>query len=171
MTEEQQPLENKLRSTNVVKVLALSYFLAVIILLAVWADKTQFSKSARQARELESYQTRWESQHITHYRMKLTYVGYGVEGAYQQMPLTVEVEGEQVVSAVDAQGKSWSSRRRPMTIPALFAFASEQIGKASDLNIEYDPALGYPTTIDVTPYTEPCCQGYLYAAQNLQALP
>ena len=153
--------------------------IGAIIILAVLLYNTLFSNAFWQSRELEQNRAKWESRHITHYRMSLDSLGYSYE--FDRMPLTVEVRDDQIVSVVDAQGQGISpGKKNPFyldypqafTVPGLFTLAQDWIWqKPPMVDVSYDPALGYPDSIDIDPYTEPCCQELFYTVSDLQVLP
>jgi hypothetical protein len=129
--------------------------------------------------ELKQNQAKWESQHITHYRMSFdlpySYINY------DRMPLTVEVKDGKVVSVVDARGETISPEGDkntanvypyPFTIPGLFSYIYQAIWERPPvIQVSYDPALGYPESIYIDPYSEPCCQDFTFGVQDLQVLP
>ncbi len=137
----------------------------------------------RMSVELQQKQAQWESQRITHYRMKLDLQGYGYGQLYQRMPLAVEVKDGQVISVIDARGQIMSpdteypyvfDRVYPnlFTIPGLFSFLNETFTeRPAALSVMYDPQFGYPTDIELTRYWEPCCQEVSYLVTELERLP
>jgi hypothetical protein len=153
---------------------------AIIVLIALIYNAL-FPKAFWQSRELKQNLAKWESQNITHYRMSLALVGYGYDYGYDRMPLTVEVTDNKVVSVVDAQGQRISPGKenpfysiypQAFTIPGLFTIAHDWFMETPPvINVSYDPTLGYPTSIYVDPYMEPCCQDFTYTVRNLQVLP
>ena len=142
---------------------------------------TLFPEAFWQSRELDQNRAKWESQHITHYRMSLNlpYDDY----SYDQMPLTVEVKDGKVISATDARGETVSpagtilvfsspfDSPSAFTIPSLFSYVYKTIWeKPPEIDISYDPTLGYPKSIYIDPYTEPCCQEFSISVQDFQVL-
>jgi hypothetical protein len=97
------------------------------------------------------------------------------------MPLTVEVKDGKAVSVVDVKGETVSPEdaenmernyKYAFTIPGLFTIAHDWIFKDPPMvDVSYDTALGYPTSIYVDPYTEPCCQDFTFGVQDFQVLP
>ena len=128
---------------------------------------------------LQQNRTKWESQHITHYRMSLDLPWNGDN--LGRMPLLVEVKNGRVISVVDAHGKRVAAAYDRDTktyypdlfsVPGLFAYATQEFDKRPpSVDVSYDPLLGYPTLITVDPYTEPCCEEYSIGADHLQILP
>lgn len=129
--------------------------------------------------EIERNQAKWESQHITHYRMSLNLLGYGYN--YSRMPLTVEVKDGEVITVVDARGETVSPKDHEVTvddypngftIPGMFSYADRTCGESPPaMKVSFNPVLGYPTTIYVDPYTEPCCQDFTIEVRDFEVLP
>ena len=173
-----EPAEGKERSISTGEAVVIALLLLVIAGMFVFIYNGFFPQqyrpswdAAQLSRELVRNRAKWESHHVTHYRMMLVFAGYGI-GDYDRMPLTVEVQGETAISALDAKGKPWIPGNRPLTITGLFSFVYSEMGdKPAGLSIRYDPALGYPVEIYVDPWTEPCCQDYWYTVQDLVVLP
>ncbi len=122
----------------------------------------------------------WESKKITDYRM-LVSLPYGSAGFGRlSTPLSVEVRSDIVSSVVDANGNTvplmddefataWD--RRLLTVPGLFDFLAEiYTENPVSLRVVYDDLLGYPSSIDVNPYMEPCCQGYSIVIHSFQVI-
>ncbi|MGA7194297.1 MAG: DUF6174 domain-containing protein, partial [Anaerolineales bacterium] len=87
-------------------------------------------------------------------------------------------------SATDARGETVLPVDTPLvlfspfdspsafTIPNLFSYAYQTIWKKPpEVEISYDPVLGYPKTIYIDPFTEPCCQEFSISVQDFQVLP
>ena len=185
MTESQLPADSDPAQQNGLSAPAksLPWFVALLVIggilvLIVLVYNALFPKAFWQSRELEHNRTKWESQHITHYRMSLD---LDDPSPYEnRMPLTVEVKDGKLVSVVDAHGQSVSAEndddfgyeQQYFTIPGLFSFAYKTVWEnPPEILISYDPALGYPASIYVDPYTEPCCQEYAIGVQDFQVLP
>jgi hypothetical protein len=153
--------------------------IGAIVILAILIYNTLFPITYWESRELEQNQAKWESQHITHYQMSLSILGYGYESDI--MPLTVEVKDNKVVSVVDTKGQRiLIGKENPLyydfpqafTVPGLFTIAHDWLSKkAPIINVSYDPALGYPEEIYIDPYLEPCCQDFTYSVRDFQVLP
>jgi hypothetical protein len=128
---------------------------------------------------LEQNRAKWESQNITHYQMLLDLPSSS--SSYDRMPLTVEVKDSEVIAVVDARGETVTPEDDEdfiyeypgaFTISGLFTIADQTFQSQPPLIIvTYDPSLGYPATIHVDPYWEPCCQEYTYIVRDLQILP
>lgn len=122
-------------------------------------------------RDLQENQAKWESQQITHYEMT-------VDGYEEFLPMIVEVKDGDVVSVVNAQGKkvlmdSDEMRNYPhlFSIPALFSYLSQTYADSPpSMSVDYDPVLGYPVSIHIDPFTEPCCQDFSFYIQDFHIL-
>jgi hypothetical protein len=179
MSESEQATDPQPKRGGVLRVLAIGYFSVCAILLLVLFYNTRLSPRARQTRELQQNWARWESQHITHYRMSLD-LPYA-SASHDRLPLKVEVRDGVAVSVVDAQGHVVSPESdddfrnyypAAFTIPGLFSVAQGLIDKKPpSITVSYDPALGYPAYIWIDPWTEPCCQSMDYDVSDLEALP
>ncbi len=152
--------------------------IGAIVILAALIYNTLFPEAYWQSRELDQNLAKWQSQHITHYRMSV-HLPYSTMRA-SPTPFTVDVRDGKVVSVVDALGQRISSENdadfsydsQYFTIPGLFSYAYQTIWEKPPLiRVFYDPALGYPDSIYVDPYTEPCCQDFAIAVQDFQVLP
>ncbi len=160
-------------------IILLALAIVPIIIVLVLLYNALFPQAFWQSRELEQNQAKWGGQHITHYQMSVTILGYALDG--KGMPLRVEVKDSKVISVVDSQGNNLPLVNDPdtsffypetFTIPGLFSYAHQTIWKKLPfINISYDPALGYPTSIYVDPYREPCCQDFQIEIQDFQVLP
>lgn len=153
--------------------------LGAILLVTAVSPRMIFASvdAALQARELQQNQARWESHHITHYRMSLTFWGLSWESVddYDRMPLQIEVKNHEVVSVVDALGARWATdyplASKGFTIPRLFSLTSDWIwNKPVSIGIEYHPNLGLPTEVTVDPFEEPCCQFMGYRLESFEEL-
>ncbi len=163
MTEAQQPVATKPKSSSFIKALAIGYFALCAVLLLIWVYNTRLSKPARQSHELWQNQAKWESQHISHYEMTLDLPIPGINGDYCR-PLVIEVNNHTVVSAVDQCGQSFPLNNAAFTLPGVFALVDNWIWqKPPYIAVTYDPTLGYPTSIFIDPWTEPCCQWASYS--------
>jgi hypothetical protein len=165
-----------------IKTKSISWFtillvIGAIIALIIVVYKGLFPQRYFELRELEQNQAKWASQHITHYRMSV----HGYEYA-TSLAVTVEVKDGTVVSVVDTQSKkvllptdetdSGYADQYLFTVPNSFSYISKTyLENPAEMRVTYDPALGYPTTIYINRYTEPCCQGFTYEIKDFQSLP
>ncbi len=129
--------------------------------------------------QLEENRAKWLGQHITHYRFSLS-LPFSSNN-YGRMPMAVEVKDGEVISVIDAHGVIVSPKDDAatasyypdaFTIAGLFSIADHIFrDNPPSINVSYDSSLGYPVTIWVDPFTEPCCQDYSYEVRDLQVLP
>ncbi|HUI89161.1 MAG TPA: DUF6174 domain-containing protein [Anaerolineales bacterium] len=148
---------------------------AIVALILLY--NALFPQTHWQNRELDRNLAKWTKQGITHYRMSVDVGGYG---NFANMPLRVEVQNDDVVWAVDAQGRKVTTGDglgvgpyfpSKLTITGLFSFSHELIlRKPAMLLISYDPALGYPQSIYIDPWHEPCCQDYAIGVEDFKIL-
>jgi hypothetical protein len=101
---------------------------------------------------------------------------------YDTMPVTVEVKDGKMISVIDTNGIKISSDVNyfsttfmyspdAFTIPGLFSVAEKTYKEdPPEIKVSYDPSFGYPTSIYVDPYVEPCCQAYSYEVLELKIL-
>jgi hypothetical protein len=152
--------------------------IGVTVMLIALIYNTLFPKAFWQSRELEQNQAKWESQHITHYRMSI--ILPFSSSNYDRMPLTVEVQDGKVISVVDVHGETVARDDNDiayyypdrLTIPGLFSYAYQTFWeKPPTIKVTYEPDLGYPETIYVDPYTEPCCQDFTFEVRDFEVLP
>jgi len=148
---------------------------AIIALFMIY--KEIFPIGYFQSHELEQNRAKWESQHITHYRMSVDGYGYA-----KLLAVDVEVKDNVVVKVVDNKNKKGLSPaegenisypyEQLFTAPSLFDYVYKSYLKnPAAIRVTYDPTLGYPTTIYIDPYTEPCCQDFTFEISNFEILP
>lgn len=116
--------------------------------------------------ELERNRAKWDNADITRYTIVVNAYGSG-------MPWTLEVQDENVVSAIDVQGYSVSvDDAARFTVAALFAEIEKRYrDRAPSIQVSYNPTYGYPEDISINPYVEPCCQGYDIKVRDFQVSP
>ena len=126
---------------------------AVLVVAALAYILTFGMPGSSQAGELDANLQKWQTQNISHYRMKVN-IGCFCP-FFDRMPVTVEVRDGQVISVTDSQGqpvaaddpiRSFGSEPL-MTIEGVFAYAREALQTADKTDITYDPALGYPVNL------------------------
>jgi len=126
-------------------------------------------------RELKQNQTKWESQHITHYRMLIE---SDKDGGLPSV--TVEVKDGNIVSVVASQGIEILPNENKdtvyifqdwFTVPSLFSYISQYyLDNPPSMRVIYDPMFGHPTSIYIDPFTEPCCQDFSIDIRDFQIL-
>jgi Family of unknown function (DUF6174) len=161
----------KLRLNNIKKIL-LTFLMLTFVIIGSSCTPT-FVKI------LQENRSKWENQNITHYQMM---IDFPANGFTDRMPLTIEVKDGKVISMVDVNGEKLPLTKDfrdefvteypdAFTIPGLFSFAEKIYEeKPAEIDVSYDPELGYPTTIFVDPFTEPCCQDFAFEVQKIQIL-
>jgi len=186
MTESQIPTDTNPTTGNTMSIrgkgipkLLVPLVIGVIVVLIAVIYNALFPKAFWQSRELEQNRTKWESYHITHYRISLS-LPYSSSN-YDRMPLIVEVKDGNVISVVDAHGQTISPKDDEdiayyypdrLTIPGLFSYAYQTFWeKPPIIKVSYDPFYGYPETIYIDPYIEPCCQDFTFEVRNFEILP
>jgi len=152
--------------------LLLAVAIGAMLILILIIYNILFPEQYWDLRELEQHQAKWENQHITHYRMAVdlpwdsTYLGQ------LPMPVTVEVKDSKVVSAVDARGEKVLSMSEVFTVPGLFSYVHQYyLEKPPSVEVSYDPTFGFPESIYIVPYTEPCCEDFEIEVRDFQILP
>jgi len=105
--------------------------------------------------ELSSNRSTWQDADIEHYRFELGVGCFCPVGGL--MPLTVEVQDGEVVSAVDVNGNQFDATN-PMnefvmqyaTIDRIFEkLSSKDVQAADKLTVSYDPVYGFPTDVQI----------------------
>ena len=119
--------------------------------IAIWLT----SGSNAELRNLERNQQKWERQDLAHYQVDVNIICFCPFA--DRLPLTVEVFNGEIISVTDGHGQSVAeddpirsmSEDDLLTVEGLFAYARRALQEADSVNIEYEPTLGYPTTIGV----------------------
>ena len=152
--------------------------LVVIFVIILIAYAILFPPVPWRSQVLAQNRAKWESQNITHYRMSLVTPLETIY--YDWVPLTVEVKDGVVISVINAHGKTVVpyllglknlSPEEP-TIPGLFAFIDREYREnPPEINVTYDPTFGFPATIYIDPYTEPCCAEFTITVSDFKVLP
>ncbi len=155
--------------------------IVVIIILIVTIYNGIFPEGYFKSREFEQNRALWESQHITHYRMSVNLPYETTYYGQLPMPLIIEVKDGNVVSVIDAQGDKISNMddgrsayyyENYFTVPGLFSYVHKYyLEKPPSINVSYDPTLGFPDSIYINPYTEPCCDDFGIEIRDFQVLP
>jgi FlaG/FlaF family flagellin (archaellin) len=108
-----------------------------------------------QARELEANLQKWQAQSVSHYRMNV-HIGCFCP-FFDRMPVTVEVRDGQVLSVTDSQRQPVAAddpirsfgNEQLMTVEGVFAFTRDAFQTADRTEVTYDPALGYPASLNI----------------------
>jgi hypothetical protein len=101
---------------------------------------------------LEQNRQKWQDAAISHYRYEVSIGCFCPWGTL--MPLHVEVKDGQVVSLTDKDGNPVPENfaetfNKAATIEDLFAVAETALNDADEVQMEYDPTYGFPTTISI----------------------
>jgi hypothetical protein len=120
----------------------------ILLLLIVVLAACSFGAS----NEFERNRQTWQSAGITHYRFEL------VIGCFcpfrNQMPITVEVQNEKIVSITYPDGTlvaesdpNYKTFSQYATIDRVFAELESGLAKAEKTTVTYDSTYGFPTEI------------------------
>jgi len=125
----------------------------LILLVYVWVISQPTEK-------INSNYQKWKTSQITHYRFSLKISCFC--GFYDDMPVIVEVEDNEVVSVVDNKGNIVSITENSdgtyneyahfadrFTIEGLFAYVRKALQEADEVNIQYDKDFGFPKQIGI----------------------
>jgi hypothetical protein len=152
----------------------------LLIFLAINSSCTPKATNDSFMKTLQENRSKWESQNITHYLMTISLPAD--IGNYDAMPVTIEVKDGKMISIFDVNGLKISSDVNyfsttfmydpdEFTIPGLFSIIEKTYkNNPPEIDVTYDPKLGYPSNITVDPYVEPCCQKYSYEVLELKIL-
>ena len=169
----QNILKPKTKSVSLfVVILAIGAIVALFIIY-----KEIFPIGYLNSHELEQNRAKWESQHITHYQMSVDGTGYAI-----LLAVDVEVKDGVVVKIVDNKSKKGLlptegvntsyPYEQLFTVPSLFDYVYKSyLENPAAIRVTYDPTFGYPTTIYIDPYSEPCCQDFTFTISNFETLP
>ena len=152
--------------------------IGTILILLITFYYSRFPEGYFGLRKLEQSQAKWHGQNITHYKITVSFSGYGI---YKHMPWIIEVQNDNVISLVDTQGNTvvFPSRTndayddaRYFTVNALFSEVKQAYeDNALTIQVSFNSTYGYPESIYIDPYSEPCCQDYKIEIQDFQVLP
>jgi hypothetical protein len=101
-------------------------------------------------RSLDDARDRWRSQGIASYQFQVSRLCFCAPDA--RRPLTVVVQRGQVVSMTDAETGApvTGDPFMPVTVDGLFAAIDDAIKRDADqIDVRYDPQLGYPLEIAI----------------------
>jgi len=121
---------------------------------------------------------KWESQHISDYRMSIHLPYSSMD--YDRMPLTAEVRDGRLVSVVDVRGQEVTQDDpdftyhypQHLTVAGLFSYTYQiYLTDPPMISTSYNPAHGYPEVISINLWEEPCCQEQTYEIRDFVVLP
>jgi len=173
MTESQNTMGSNSRATNTRddQLKGHRWLITTIVLGAIGLIFVLIFVTFLPNAQFERNRAKWDNSHITHYKMVVDFSGYGT---YHQMPWTLEVQNDKVVSVINAEGDSEpvNDDAASFTVTALFVDIAEAYQrKAPSIRISYNPIYGYPERMYINPYAEPCCQDYDIEIRDFQTLP
>jgi hypothetical protein len=121
---------------------------ATLALFAVLLSACSLQANAELTRDLQ----KWQISNITHYRFDLSVACFCAFS--QRMPLAIEVQNGKVTSMKYNDGTPVIDQEQKMfeqygTIDALFNFTRESIAKADEIQVQYDPKYGYPSSVKI----------------------
>ena len=125
-------------------------------------------------RALASARDRWRNANVSHYRYNLA---VGCFCAFtQKMPLTVEVQDGKLRSMVYKDGTPVSAEETQIfapysTMDSLFDFTGETLRKADDVKVDYDPAYGFPASVQIDFIRNAADDELTLTVTNFQPLP
>lgn len=153
-----------------IAVFLLLVFFVAGLLIYDYQNSTQYIPQNFET-ELNTNREKWESSQITHYQLTVDFDGYGI---FEQMPWTLEVRDNNIVSVTDTQGNKIQDfySDRDFTISGIFDDIQSRFqSKAPVIRVRYNSFFGYPEDVFINPYREPCCQDYEVIIRGFQVLP
>jgi len=132
--------------------------------------------SAGATTEFDKNLAKWNEANISHYRYSLF---IGCFCAFRdQMPLTIEVKGGEVVSMIRPDGTTVNSTdpsydifESYATIDRVFLkLEADQTGDADEVAVTYDPTYGFPANVAVDYIKEAVDDEISYQVSNFEML-
>jgi hypothetical protein len=148
-----------------------------IILLTLSLILAACSAASPSGSEFDQNKATWDNANISHYRYTLSVSCFCA--FMDEMPVTIEVENEQVVSITSVKGTVIDSSNTLVypavepytTIDDLFAQLKSAQGEAEEITVEYDPTYGYPSSIAID-YIKQAADDELYlTVESFEVLP
>jgi hypothetical protein len=125
--------------------------------------------------EFEKNQQLWEDANISHYRYTLSLSCFCA--FMEDMPLTIEVQNDQIVSitsvkgtAVDATHPSYSLFENYATFDRIFLQLKTALEEADEVTVAYDATYGFPTTITIDQIKEATDDELYVTVENFEVL-
>jgi hypothetical protein len=125
--------------------------------------------------EFEKNQQLWEDANISHYRYTLSLSCFCA--FMEDMPLTIEVQNDQIVSitsvkgtAVDTTNPSYSLFENYATFDRIFLQLKTALEEADEVTVVYDTAYGFPTTITIDQIKEATDDELYVTVENFEIL-
>jgi hypothetical protein len=131
--------------------------------------------SASTPNEFEKNQALWDDANISHYRYTLSLSCFCA--FMDDMPLTIEVQNDQIVSitsgkgtAVDATNPSYSIFESYIPMENLFAELKSALEEADEVTVTYDATYGFPTSIAIDQIKEATDDELWITVENFEVL-
>jgi hypothetical protein len=147
------------------------------ILLALSLILAACSFGAASGSEFDQNKATWDNANISHYRYTLSVSCFCA--FMDEMPVTIEVENDQVVSITSVKGTVIDSSNTMVypavepytTIDAMFEQLKTAQAEAEEITVAYDPTYGYPSSIAID-YIKQAADDELYLTiENFEVLP
>lgn len=148
-----------------------------IILLTLSLLLAACSFGAASGSEFDQNKATWDNANISHYRYTLSVSCFCA--FMDEMPVTIEVENDQVVSITSVKGTSIDSSNTLVypavepytTIDAMFEQLKTAQAEAEEITVVYDPTYGYPSSIAID-YIKQAADDELYLTiEKFEVLP
>lgn len=148
-----------------------------IILLTLSLLLAACSFGAASGSEFDQNKATWDNANISHYRYTLSVSCFCA--FMDEMPVTIEVENDQVVSITSVKGTVIDSSNTMVypavepytTIDAMFEQLKTAQAEAEEITVVYDPTYGYPSSIAID-YIKQAADDELYLTiENFEVLP
>jgi hypothetical protein len=148
-----------------------------IILLTLSLLLAACSFGAAAGSEFDQNKATWDNANISHYRYTLSVSCFCA--FMDEMPVTIEVENDQVVSITSVKGTVIDSSNTLVypavepytTIDAMFEQLKTAQAEAEEITVVYDPTYGYPSSIAID-YIKQAADDELYLTiENFEVLP
>ncbi|BAY65230.1 hypothetical protein NIES22_53330 [Calothrix brevissima NIES-22] len=124
-----------------------------------------------QLKQLTANRQLWKKQNIRNYRYTFSRSCFCAPKA--SGPISVTVRKGRSISLTDATGKPVERElfQQYDTVPKLFNIIEDAIAKkASNLTVQYDPKLGYPTQINIDYNSQIADEEIYLTVENLQKI-
>lgn len=126
--------------------------------------------------EFEKNQNLWNEANISHYRYTLSLSCFCA--FMDDMPLTVEVENDKVVSItsgkgiiIDSTNPSYSIFENYVPMENIFAQLKSALDEADEVTVGYDATYGFPTSIAIDQIKEATDDELWITVENVEVLP
>ena len=125
--------------------------------------------------EFEKNQQLWENANISHYRYTLSLSCFCA--FMEDMPLTIEVQNDQIVSitsvkgsVVDTTNPSYSIFENYATMDRIFLQLKTALEEADEVVVVYDGTYGFPTSITIDQIKEATDDELWITVENFEIL-